>query len=202
MRLELRNLGQARQFERCSIANLMTQVRKLKNQLLRGNKYGLIIAYRSNFLTIEVVAARFGFRKYSSKIIVDCRDRRGMTAKSLQLRMMLVPASCPSKYGTSKESFAPHRNQCSLIKVGRMNTPQSQTIDLFKVGNKRTLALTANPTMHDGRFPARIRHSVGFFTAHCTCRPNPSSPFSDVHNRALTHAQPCRAPHRGPRRFP
>jgi hypothetical protein len=43
-----------------------------------------------------------------------------MGAKSLQLRMMLIPACLASKYGPRQQSFTPKRDQALSVQVAGM----------------------------------------------------------------------------------
>jgi hypothetical protein len=51
---------------------------------------------------------------------IHCRYGAWVGAKSLQLRMMLIPACLASKYGPRQQSFTPKRDQALSVQVAGM----------------------------------------------------------------------------------
>ena len=56
---------------------------------------------------------------------IDCRYGQWMSTKSLQLRMVLVPARLASKYGPCQQGFTPKRDQALGIQIARMKGPEA-----------------------------------------------------------------------------
>jgi len=56
---------------------------------------------------------------------IDCRYGQWMSTKSLQLRMVLIPARLASKYGPCQQGFTPKRDQALGIQIARMKGPEA-----------------------------------------------------------------------------
>lgn len=110
---------------RTALFELSKQVLPFVPKLTRRNGYRLGAPERTDFARIKSKTPGGCLGMNLGEKAIHRRYRQWMSTKSLQLRMMLIPASLASKYGPCQQSFTPKRNQAPGVQIARMKGPEA-----------------------------------------------------------------------------